>query len=114
MGSFSLIHSLILLLPVIAAGLLALLLSRRRGRRDDLGVPPRPAQPAAIVPPAPPAASVQAPVTLPPDVEMKVWVELRDGNVINAVKLVRDATGLHLKEAQEMVDELRRRDPQLR
>jgi hypothetical protein len=111
MGSVSPTHWLILLLPVIVAGVVAVLLLSRR-RRDDLMAPPRSTQPATIM--SPPAEPAPVPVTLPPDVEMKVWVELRDGNVINAIKLVHEATGLHLKEAKDAVDELRRRDPQLR
>ena len=74
---------------------------RPRGRSDDLMAAPR----ARV-----PRVAVQTGRKLELSSETRVEVErlLANGQVINAIKLVREATGSGLKEAKDMVDEMRR------
>jgi hypothetical protein len=96
-------------LPVlIVAGVVVLLLlmvALRRGRgQSDLMAAPPPATRIVIAP------SPGLSVMLPPDIESQVLDYTRDGQLISAIKLVREATGLGLKEAKDLVDEMRRHD----
>jgi ribosomal protein L7/L12 len=90
---------------LILAGLVFLVLlvmaMRPRGRSDDLMAAPRAHVPRVAVP---------AGQKLELSSETRVEVErlLANGQVINAIKLVREATGSGLKEAKDMVDEMRR------
>jgi large subunit ribosomal protein L7/L12 len=90
---------------LIAAGavllaLLALAL-RRRGRQPDQTDPPRNAPP----PRAWPAGA--APIgELPPDLAAEVHALLAQDRKIEAIKLVRQATHLGLREAKEMVERM--------
>ena len=93
---------------LILAGLVFLVLLgmalRRRGRSDDLIAPPRPReQPVGVL----------AGQRLELSSETRVEVErlLANDQVINAIKLVREATGSGLKDAKDAVDEMRRSVP---
>jgi hypothetical protein len=94
-------------LPVlIVAGLavvflLMVALRRRRGQDDLMAPPPRPRM----------APLPGLPVTLPSDVEAKVREYIRDEQLISAIKLAREATGLGLTEAKDLVEDMRRHDP---
>jgi ribosomal protein L7/L12 len=90
---------------LILAGLVFLVLlvlaMRPRGRSDDLMAAPRSRVQRVAVP---------AGQKLELSSETRVEVErlLANGQVINAIKLVREATGSGLKEAKDAVDEMRR------
>jgi hypothetical protein len=94
---------------LILAGLVFLVLlvmaMRPRGRSDDLIAVPRsrqrPQAPRAVV------RNGQK-LEVPAETRMDVERLLADGQVINAIKLVRETTGSGLKEAKDMVDEMRR------
>ena len=94
---------------LIAAGLVFLVLlvmaMRPRGRSDDLIAVPRSRQrsqaPRAV------ARNGQQ-LELPAETRVEVERLLADGHVIDAIKLVREATGSGLKEAKDAVDEMRR------
>lgn len=93
---------------LILAGLVFLVLlvlaMRPRGRSDDLMAAPR----SRVQP-----VRAQAGQKLELSSEIRVEVErlLANGQVINAIKLVREATGSGLKEAKDAVDEMRRSVP---
>jgi ribosomal protein L7/L12 len=90
---------------LILAGLvfvvLLVLAMRSRGRSDDLMAAPR----SRVQ-----RVAVQAGQKLELSSETRVEVErlLANGQVINAIKLVREATGSGLKEAKDAVDQMRR------
>lgn len=100
-------------MPVLAAiGILFVALLffafRRRGDAGDLMGPPRaggqtvfPRTPLPTPPHAPPGGG-----GLTPEVEEQVRALLAAGEKINAVKLVRQATGLGLREALDLVEAL--------
>ena len=93
---------------LILAGLVFLVLlvmaMRPRGRSDDLmGVP----RPRAVRAPSRTVQSGQK-LEFPAETRMEVERLLADGQVINAIKLVREATGSGLKDAKDAVDEMRR------
>ncbi len=101
-------------IPVLAAigiaflVLLVLAMRRRSGDRD-LVSPPRMGSPPPPLPPeqrrAWPAGA--APISdLPPELEAEVRGVLSTGNKIEAIKLVRAATGLGLHEAKELVERM--------
>jgi hypothetical protein len=99
-------------LPVlIAVGLvvlgMAMMLLRRGNARRDLMTPPA-ALPGTRPRWTPPPAS---PGTLSGETEAEVWDLLRADQVISAIKLVRETTGLGLKEARDLVDDMRRHEP---
>ncbi|KAB8144671.1 hypothetical protein F8S13_05385 [Chloroflexia bacterium SDU3-3] len=58
----------------------------------------RPAAPASAAPPTPPA---------PGDIEQAARALIAQGNIIGAIKAVREATGWGLKEAKDYVEGLR-------
>ncbi|HEX7849480.1 MAG TPA: ribosomal protein L7/L12 [Sphingomonas sp.] len=90
---------------LILAGLVFLVLlvlaMRPRGRSDDLMAAPR----SRVQ-----RVAIQAGKKLELSSETRVEVErlLANGQVINAIKLVREATGSGLKDAKDAVDEMRR------
>jgi hypothetical protein len=89
---------------VLGAGLLWAL----RGRRDaQQGGPPRPSGPPSLPFPTRPTAQVP---DGPLDEHGRRDVEalLDEGKAIDAIKRVRELTGLGLKEAKDYVDALRR------
>jgi hypothetical protein len=96
-------------MPVLAAigvSFLALVLLawRRRGGERDLIAPPRPGVPAQP-PRAWPAGA--APIgDLAEEVAGEVRAQLAAGHKIEAIKLVRAATGLGLAEAKDMVERM--------
>ncbi len=91
--------------------ILALALMAVRPRRDgkgwrdgdDLMRPPLSRVPA----PAPRAVLAPRPGEMTPEATAQVAALLRDGQVISAVKLVRETTGLGLAEAKAIVDDMR-------
>lgn len=103
-------------LPLLILGALVVLaalfwaLRRRTGERD-LMTPPRPDSPR---PAAPAPAVVVAPVELPEELRRELWNLIHTGNPIQAIKLVRDRTGLGLKEAHDYVEAMRQNDVTLR
>jgi len=93
---------------LILAGLVFLVLlvmaMRPRGRSDDLIAPPRPrVQPVA--------ARAGQKLELSSETRIEVERLLANDQVINAIKLVREATGSGLKDAKDAVDEMRRSVP---
>lgn len=85
-----------LVFPVLLA-----MAMRPRGRSDDLMAAPR----SRVRP-----VAVRAGQKLELSSETRVEVErlLANDQVINAIKLVREATGSGLKDAKDAVDEMRR------
>lgn len=79
----------------IAAGLLIGLFLRRRAPRQDLTGPPEL-----------PMAAPQALPPLDPAKFPEVAEALARGNKIEAIKLLREATGLGLKESKDAVDRM--------
>jgi len=102
-------------LPVLAAIAivflaLVFLAMRRRGGDRDLLAPPRmggTAPPPLTQPPrAWPAGAAPIRGELPDALEREVRELLAAGNKIEAIKQVRAATGLGLREAKEMVERM--------
>jgi len=97
---------------LILAGLVFLVLLvmaiRPRGRSDDLIAVPRPRQRSQA-----PRAAVQygQKLEVPAETRMEIERLLAHGQVISAIKLVRETTGSGLKEAKDAVDEMRRSGP---
>ncbi len=101
-------------LPILiaVAVLVVLLVARlvRRGRSVDplMGGRPsqslRPVKQAARSPAAP--IVLRPPVTLSPAVEAEARALMADGRKIEAIKLVRDATGAGLKESKDLAESL--------
>ena len=96
------------LVAIAAAFLVLLLLAlRRRSGAGDLIAPPPIAAtpPPRYVPPARQWPAGAAPIgDLPPDLAAEVRALLAQGDKIEAIKLVRAATGLGLAEAKELVE----------
>jgi hypothetical protein len=93
-------------LPLLVLGglvflVLLVLAMRPRGRSDDLIAAPR----SRIVPRK--ASSIGPPLELPAETRTEVERLVQAGEVISAIKLVREATGLGLKDAKDIVDEMR-------
>jgi len=90
---------------LILAGLVFLVLlvmaMRPRGRSGDLMAAPRSRVQRVVVP-------ARQRLELSSETRVEVERLLANGQVINAIKLVREATGSGLKEAKDMVDEMRR------
>jgi hypothetical protein len=107
MAGLSPVHWLILLLPVVAV--VAFVLGRRGaagGRVDHVGPSAR------MVTPLPPGHAGPTPLT--PELETMVWAELRNDRLIQAIKLVRDGTGMGLRDAKDLVEAMQRNGPQTR
>jgi hypothetical protein len=96
---------------LILAGLVFLVLLvmalRPRGRSDDLIAPRR-----SRVQPVPVRAGQK--LELSGETRVEVARLLANDQVINAIKLVREATGSGLKDAKDVVDEMRRSVPRSR
>ncbi len=100
----------------IVVGLLVGLFLRARTPRQDLtGVPGRLAPRLATtqhgtspgsMPSAPPPAAANGPA-LSPQAMLAVGAALAAGNKIEAIKLLRDATGLGLKESKDAVERMK-------
>jgi len=89
------------LVALIGWSLLAFWLGRRsvvRGDRDLSGPPP------SFAAPRPVPAAVPAAAGLSPEALAAIHGELARGNKINAIKLMREATGLGLAEAKQAVE----------
>ncbi len=97
----------ILIALAIVFLLLALAAFRRQTPRDPLmgargaEQPRMPLAPAAPIPPTPPSTSAVA-----EDLRARVMPLLARGQKINAIKLVRDETGMGLKQAKDYVESL--------
>jgi hypothetical protein len=100
----------------LVVGLIIGLILKSRGERQDLtGVPtslaasmprsPQGTSPGSMPPPAPATAGQ----TLSPDSLLKVGAALASGNKIEAIKLLREASGLGLKEAKDAVERMERK-----
>jgi hypothetical protein len=100
----------------LVVGLIIGLILKSRGERQDLtGVPtsmaanmprsPQGTSPGSM-PPPPPATTGQ---TLSPGSLLKVGAALAAGNKIEAIKLLREASGLGLKEAKDAVERMERK-----
>jgi hypothetical protein len=79
----------ITILSVVFLVVLVLLAWRGRSSRSDLLQPP-----------------IVMPVALPPEIDSEARELVRGGDKIEAVKLVRSATGLDLKDAKDLVDRM--------
>ena len=97
----------LLILAGLAFLVLLVLVMRQRGRADDLVAVPR-SRVQRVAPPA-----VQR-LELTAEKRAEVDQLLGDGQVIDAIKLVREATGSGLKDAKDAVDEMRRSVPSAR
>jgi ribosomal protein L7/L12 len=87
-------------------------LRRRAGERGDLIAPPRHESQRPSAPlPAPGAA---APVEISEELRQELWKLIHTGNPIMAIKLVRDRTGVGLKEAHDYIEAMRQNDVTLR
>ena len=95
-------------LPVLAAlgiafPILAVLAFRRGGERD-LVAPPRPGAP--MPPPADWPTGAAPSGSLPPELETEVRALLAADRKIEAIKVLRAATGLSLLDAKNMVERM--------
>jgi len=99
----------VLVLLGIAFLVLALLAFRRRGAARDLIAPPRAVDgltPTLPVPLPPwPRSSVPA-GELPEEIDRQVRNLIAAGEKLEAIKLVRAATGLGLSEAKNLVEQM--------
>ena len=87
-------------------------LRRGAGGRGDLVAPPRAeSRPSPAPQPAPIAAE---PVEISEALRQELWKLIHTGNPIMAIKLVRDRTGLGLKEAHDYIEAMRQNDVTLR
>jgi hypothetical protein len=98
-------------LAVIGVAFLALLLIafRRRGGARDLIAPPRGGDPLTptLPVPLPPWPRTGAPIgELPEEIERQVRALIAAGEKLEAIKLVRAATGLGLSEAKDLVERM--------
>src|SRR5262249_19868665 len=103
----------LLILAGVVFGALLVLAFRPRGQRDDLMSAPRPqmSQPHRVMTaaaPAPAGISTVPSGTLPPEIEEQVIALLQQDQLIMAIKLVREATGLGLREAKDLAENMRR------
>ena len=69
--------------------------------KDEYGIEPAAAAPMMM---AAPAGGGDAPAAAPEQTEFTVILKAPGGAKLNVVKLVKDLTGLGLKEAKELVD----------
>ncbi|HEY0622068.1 hypothetical protein [Sphingomonas sp.] len=61
-----------------------------------------------------PAPVRAAPTEVPEELRQELWNLIHTGNPIMAIKLVRDRTGLGLKEAHDYIEGMRQNDVTLR
>lgn len=90
---------------IVILVLIAIALRRRTGGRDLMAPPPGLAGTGRAGPAAAPV-TWQRGTPLPANVEEEVRALLREGKKINAVKRVREVTGLGLKEALDLVEQI--------
>lgn len=90
----------------IAAGVLIGFAMRRRDPRQDLSGTPPPQPPPPPLAPFRPAALPQDGPPLTPEQAMAIEAALAQGNKIAAIKLLREATGLGLKESKDAVERM--------
>jgi hypothetical protein len=85
----------------------------RAGERNDLLAPP--SRSGSRPPPAPAPAPVAAEsVEIPEALRLELWKLIHTGNPIMAIKLMRDRTGVGLKEAHDYIEAMRQSDVTLR
>ena len=101
MGGVSIVHWLVLLLPVAAIVGVILLFARKRD--TDLTAPPSAVRPTT--------AAARPRPAVPAELETRLWVLIRDGDKIQAVKMVREELGLDLHHSKQVVDDVERRLP---
>ena len=95
----------LLILAGIVFGMLLVLAFRPRQPSRDLMAAPR--SQSQYRPIAAQPASMPVNGTLPPEVEAQVNDLLRNDQLIQAIKLVREATGLGLREAKDLAEAMR-------
>lgn len=86
-------------------------LRRGAGERNDLIAPPR--SESRLSPVSAPAPVV-AEVEISEELKLELWKLIHTGNPIMAIKLVRDQTGVGLKEAHDYIEAMRQTDVTLR
>ena len=91
-----------LAVAIAAGGLIGFAMRRRDPRQDLSGTPVMP-PPLA---PVRPAAPLQDGPPLTPGQAMRIEAALAQGNKIAAIKLLREATGLGLKESKDAVERM--------
>jgi hypothetical protein len=94
---------------------LAVLFWALRGRaeeRGDLVAPPR--SRSRPSPPPAPASVAAEPVEISEELRLELWKLIHTGNPIMAIKLVRDRTGVGLKDAHDYIEVMRQNDATLR
>jgi len=91
----------LLVLAGIVFAILLVMAFRPRRARDDLIAAPRSPARRVVVTPAPDGS-------LPPDIEGQVTALIGQEQLIAAIKLVREATGMGLKDAKDLVENMRR------
>ncbi len=79
---------------------------RRGGPRDLLRPPPGLGRGATGPAPPPPSGSGEWPAALPADVEADVRALLGQSRKLEAIRIVRAATGMGLGEAKEFVERM--------
>jgi hypothetical protein len=99
----------VLALLGVAFLVLALLAFRRRGGARDLIAPPQSADP--LVPtrpvPLPPWPRSAVPIgELPDEIDLQVRALVAAGEKLEAIRLIRAATGLGLSEAKDLVERM--------
>lgn len=87
----------------IGIGIIIGLTLRGRTAGRDLSAPPRDLMASAAPPRSAPAGSTGHP-PLPPEAAARIGEALAKGNKIEAIKLLREASGLGLKEAKDAVE----------
>ncbi|WP_125958823.1 hypothetical protein [Sphingomonas koreensis] len=95
--------------------MLAVLFWALRGRaeeRGDLVAPPR--SRSRPSPPPAPASAAAEPVEISEELRLELWKLIHTGNPIMAIKLVRDRTGVGLKDAHDYIEAMRQNDATLR
>ena len=65
-------------------------------------------------PPAPAPVAADGQVEVPEELKQELWKLIHTGNPIMAIKLVRDRTGVGLKQAHDYIEAMRQNDVTLR
>ena len=102
------------LAAVIVAFLIGRISAGSDARTDLSGMPPGMAPRPAPPPPSPIAGPADGAMPLPsvPEAERRaIFRELAAGNKIAAIKLLREASGLGLREAKDLVEAVERQSP---
>lgn len=103
MNMETLVLAAICLLVGLLVGYLAGI-RRAESNRWKRPAPTNPVRKNASLPPYLETRSPSSTDDLPPEVMAELRVHLSQGNKISAIKLVREATGLGLRESKELVE----------